>query len=126
MSRGPRGRRFKTRPSRLVTEFFEYSCAAPEPAKEPSHSYPHDLPPPSLRLRVPWECLSRASLAVMRFHTRDRFGDESDGDEEADLADRQGERPESLVVVVRGCPGIQLVADALPGRVRDEDGLCEF
>jgi hypothetical protein len=48
----------------------------------------------------------------MRFLTRDRLGDESDGDEEADLADRQGERPERLVVVVGGCPGVQLVGDA--------------
>src|SRR5262245_63950987 len=67
-----------------------------------------------------------ALLTVMRLLARDRLGDESDGDEEADLADRQGERPERLVVVVGGRPGVQLVADALPGRIGGEDGLHEL
>jgi hypothetical protein len=62
----------------------------------------------------------------MRFLTRDRLGDESDGDEEADLGDRQGERPQRLVVVMGGCLGVQLVRDPLPGRIRGEDGLHEF
>ena len=62
----------------------------------------------------------------MRFLARDRLADEGDGDEEAHLADRYGERPERLVVVVGGCPGEQFVADALPKRVRGEDGLDEF
>jgi hypothetical protein len=59
----------------------------------------------------------------MRFLARDRLGDESDGDEEAHLADRQGERPERLVVVVGGCPGEQLLGGAIPERFRGEDGF---
>ena len=42
----------------------------------------------------------RALLTVMRFLARDRLGDERDGDEEAHLADRQGERLERLIVEV--------------------------
>jgi hypothetical protein len=57
----------------------------------------------------------------MRFLTRDWLGDESDGDEEADLADRQGERPERLVVVEGGCPGVQIVGDALPEALEDRE-----
>jgi hypothetical protein len=58
-------------------------------------------------------------------HTRDRLPDESDRNEEADLADRQGERPQCLVVVVSGRLGVQLVGDTLPERVRSEDGLLD-
>src|SRR5215467_8623723 len=64
--------------------------------------------------------------AVVRFLAGDRLGGEGHGDEEADPADRQGERPESLVVVVGRCPSIQLVGDTLAERVRGQNGLYEL
>jgi hypothetical protein len=57
----------------------------------------------------------RALLTPMRFLARDRPADEGDGDEEAHLAGSYGERPDCRVVIVGGCPGEQLVGDAVPG-----------